>query len=379
MLMAISMTPGENDSSRAQRYHRAHRWLSVAGFVLDLAYLLVLLLTGWSRGLRALAESEAARPAVALLIYLLLFGLIHEALDLPLSYVQGYWLEHRYSLSNLALGGWAKDRLKGLAVGGVLATLGFEFVYWTMRRWPARWWEICAAAFIAFFILLANLAPVLLLPIFFKFKPVEDAALTDRLMELSRRAGKRVRGVYEWKLSEKSKKANAALTGLGNTRRIIISDTLLQNFSPPEVEAVLAHEFGHHVRHHIVRGLAIEIATTLMGFYAVNAALGAWEPKLGFRGLADFANLPLLLLVTGALSFVLLPLVNVHSRQMEREADAYALHSIASPEAFISSMEKLAAINLSERHPAAWIEFLFHSHPSVEKRIAFARNLARLE
>ncbi len=377
MLNAISMATGDGDSSRVKRYHRTHRWLSVAGFVLDLAYLAALLLTGWSVGLRRFAESETARPALALLIYLSLFALIHEALDLPLGYLKGYWLEHRYELSNLTPGGWAKDRLKGLAVGGTLGTLAFEFVYWTMRRWPGQWWIVSAAAFICFFLLLAQLGPVVLLPIFFKFKPVEDPALTERLMELSRRAGTRVGGVYEWKLSEKSKKANAALTGLGNTRRIVISDTLLGNFSPPEVEAVLAHEFGHHVRRHILRGLAVEIATTIAGFYTVNVALRGWGPSLGFRGLADFANLPLLILVTGALSLVLLPLVNLHSRQMEREADAYALRSIASPETFISSMEKLAAMNLSERRPAAWIEFLFHSHPSVEKRIAFARNWAR--
>ncbi len=377
MLTAISMPPGNGDSSRARRYHRAHRWLSVAGFILDLAYLIVLLLTGWSLRLRSFALSRAAQPALALLIYLFLFGLFHEALDLPISYLKGYRLEHRYGLSNLTMRSWAKDRLKGWAVGGALAILGFELIYWTMRQWPRQWWEICATAFIAFFILLANLAPLILLPLFFKFKPVEDPELTKRLMELSQRAGKRVRGVYEWKLSEKSKKANAALTGLGNTRRIIISDTLLDHFSPTEVEAVLAHEFGHHVRHHVLRGLAIEILTTFIGFYAVNAALKSWGPTFGFHGLADFANLPLLLLVVGGLSFLLLPLVNLHSRQMEREADSYALASIASPAAFISSMEKLAEMNLSERRPAAWIEFLFHSHPSIEKRIAFAKNWSR--
>jgi STE24 endopeptidase len=377
MLNAISVATEGADPARVGRYHRARRWLSVAGFILDLAYLLVWLLTRWTLELRSFALSVAPPPALALLIYLLAFGLIHQALDLPIGYAKGYWLERRYALSNLTLAGWAKDQLKGLGVGGALAILAAEWVYWTMRHWPQYWWEICAAAFIVFFILLANLAPVLLLPIFFKFKPVEDPALIERLMELSRRAGKQVRGVYEWGLSEKTKKANAALTGLGNTRRIIISDTLLDHFSPPEVEAVLAHEFGHHVRHHILRGLAVETAVTFVGFYSVNAVLRNWGPRLGFYGPADFANLPLLLLVTGALSFLLLPLVNLHSRQMEREADAYALASIESPDAFISSMEKLAATNLSERHPAAWIEFLFHSHPSVEKRIAFAKSWAR--
>ncbi len=365
-----------DESLRVKRYHRAGRILGVAGFALDLALLVVLIFAGWTTGLRDLAEQATSHPALALLIYFVLVGLILELPGLPISYLKGYRLEHRYGLSNLTFWGWVKDQLKGLAVGGTLAILGVEFVYWTLRNWPAEWWIISATAFVAFFILLANLAPVLLFPIFFKFKPVEDAALTERLLELSRRAGTRVRGVFEWKLSEKSKKANAALVGLGNTRRIILSDTLLENFSADEVEAVLAHEFGHHVRHHVFRMMVVQTVTTYLGFYLANACLLKWGPALGFRGVADFANFPLLVLVSLGLSVLLLPCVNSHSRWLERQADAYALKTVPDKSAFITSMEKLGEINLAERRPAAWIEFIFHSHPSIEKRIARARNAA---
>ena len=183
-----------------------------------------------------------------------------------------------------------------------------------------------------------------------------------------------MRGVFEWKLSEKSKKANAALVGLGNTRRIILSDTLLEKFSADEVEAVLAHEFGHHVRHHIFRMIIVQALTTYFGFYLANACLLAWGQALGLRGVADFANLPLLILVSMGLSLILLPGVNSHSRWLERQADDYALKAIPTKMAFISSMEKLAELNLAERQPSAWIEFIFHSHPSIEKRIAYARS-----
>lgn len=340
---------------------------------MDLGLLLLLMFSGWSIGLRSLAERVTSSPALSLLIYLALFGLIFEVLGLPLDYLKGYWLEHRYSLSNLTFGAWVKDQLKGLAVGGGLAALGVEFIYWTMRRWAGDWWIISAATFVAFFILLANLAPVLLFPIFFKFKPIEDSNLTERLLELSRRAGTRVRGVFEWKLSEKTKKANAALVGLGNTRRIILSDTLLEKFEADEVEAVLAHELGHHVHHHVFRGIVVQTVTTFLGFYLAKACLAHWGPALGFRGIADFANLPLLILVGTGLSVLLLPGVNAYSRWLERQADAYALGAIRDRSAFISSMEKLAQINLSERQPPAWIEFIFHSHPSIEKRIAYAQ------
>jgi STE24 endopeptidase len=364
------------DSVRVKRYHRARRIMSVADFLLDLAVLIVLLFAGWTITLRTWAEHGSARPVIALLFYLLLLGLITQAVSLPLDFLRGFWLEHRYGLSNLSLAGWVKDRLKGFAVGGVLIVLGTEFLYWTMRRWPERWWVISAAAFVGFFVLLANLAPVVLLPIFFKFKPLENPSLTQRLLELSRRAQTRVRGVFEWKLSEKSKKANAALVGLGNTRRIILSDTLLAEFQEDEVEAVLAHEFGHHVRRHMLQGMVMQAAATFLGFYLVQVSLRRLNHFFGFAGLADFANLPLLALVSTVLSLVLLPAVNAFSRAMERQADTYALRAIPSKSAFVSGMEKLAALNLAERQPHPWIEFLFHSHPSIEKRIASAQKFS---
>ena len=364
------------DSDHVKRYHRTGRILSVAACLVDLALLLILLFTGWTIALRTLALDYSARPWLALLIYLGLFGAIMQVVGLPFDFLRGFWLEHRYGLSNLTLAGWVKDQLKGLAVGGTLGVLAMEFLYAVMRRWPERWWILCAIVFIGFFVLLANLAPVLIFPIFFKVKPLENPALTERLLELSRRAGTRVKGVFEWKLSEKSKKANAALMGLGNTRRIILSDTLLEQFQDEEVEAVLAHELGHHVHRHIFQSIALQGGATLVGFYLIHRTLDWLGPHFGFQGAADFANLPLLALVATALSLVLLPAVNAYSRAMERQADTYALRAIPSRGPFISSMEKLAELNLAERQPHPWIEFIFHSHPSIQKRIAFAQKFS---
>lgn len=361
------------DSPRVKRYHRMRRTLSVAGFFLDLTVLVVLLVTGWTIALRAYAESWSHHPGLALLIYLGVFGLITQAVGLPLDFLRGFWLEHRYGLSNLKLGGWIKDQLKGLAVGAALAAPALEFLYWTLRRWPAHWWIISGTAFVAFVVLLANLAPVLIFPIFFKFKPLENPSLRERLLELSRRAGTRIRDVYEWKLSEKSKKANAALVGLGNTRRIILADTLLEKFSEDEVVAVLAHELGHHVHRHLLQGLAVQVAATFLGFYLANLALLRLGRVFGFAGLGDFANLPLFALVSTALFLLLSPAVNAHSRALERQADGYALRATRNAAAFVSSMEKLADLNLAERKPHPWIEFIFHGHPSIEKRVAWAQ------
>ena len=361
------------DSDRVRNYHRTGRILSVTGYVVDLALLLILLFSGLTIALRNVGMNYSTRPSLALLIYLGLFGIISQVVSLPQDFLSGYWLEHRYGLSNLTLAGWMKDQLKGLAVGGTLGVLAMEFLYAGIRHWPEHWWIVCAIVFIGFVVLLANLAPVIIMPIFFKFKPLDNAPLTERLLELSRRAGTRVKGVFEWKLSEKSKKANAALTGLGNTRRIILSDTLLEQFQDEEVEAVLAHELGHHVHHHIFQMIALQGAAIVLGFYLIHRTLDWLGPRFGFQGAADFANLPLLALVTTFLSLILLPAVNSYSRAMERQADTYALRAIPSRAPFISSMEKLAELNLAERQPHRWIEFIFHSHPSIQKRIDYAQ------
>jgi STE24 endopeptidase len=375
-MMAAGIPTGEPDSDRVKQYHRTSRYLSVASYIVDFVLLLILLFAGWSMALRTAAFRYSPRPWLALLIYLVLFGGITQVAGLPLSYLEGFWLEHRYGLSNLALAAWVKDQLKGLAVGGTLGLLAAEFLYAAIRHWPEHWWIFCAVGFMGFFVLMANLAPVLIMPIFFKFKPLENADLTERLVELSRRAGTRVKGVFEWKLSEKSKKANAALMGLGNTRRIILSDTLLNGFTNDEIEAVLAHELGHHVHRHIFQLIAIQGGALFAGLYLIHRILTWLSPHFGFHGAADFANLPLLALVATILSLVLLPAVNSYSRALERQADTYALRAIPSRAPFITSMEKLAELNLAERQPHPWIEFIFHSHPSIQKRIEFAQRLS---
>ena len=170
---------------------------------------------------------------------------------------------------------------------------------------------IAWAVFVGLFLLVMQLAPVVLFPLFYKFEPLNNDELRDRLTRLGQRAGTRVRGVYEWKLSEKSKKANAALMGVGRTRRIVLADTLLQNYTNDEIEAVLAHELGHHVRRHILTGIFMQVAISLFGFWltdqVLSFALGhEWFPSLETR-LYDFANLPLIILVATVLGSFLMP------------------------------------------------------------------------
>jgi STE24 endopeptidase len=361
------------DSPEARRYNRIRRLLGIGDRVLGLLFLLALLLTGWNGALRDLAYSASSWYVVQVFVYVLMLMLIGKVLGSGLDYYS-FRLEHRFNLSNQKLRAWIWDETKGFLVGVVLGTIVVELLYFIIREAPQYWWIIAWATFLGLFVLLAQLAPVVLFPIFYKFEPLQNEDLKLRLVRLSEAAGTRVRGVYKWNLSEKSKKANAALTGLGNTRRIILADTLLEHYSPDEIEAVLAHELGHHVHRHILKSIAVQAGVTLAGFWAANWILHyAMERWHFFETLSDFANLPLLVLVSTVLSFLLLPALNAFSRYNERQADRYAFQSIASVVPFISSMNKLADQNLAERTPSKWVEWFFHSHPAISRRVAAAQ------
>jgi len=375
--MADDSNPVQFDPPETRRYNRIRRWLGIADFAIGFLFLIVLLVTGGSAWLRDQAYRLGFQNySLSLFMYLLLLLAISKALGIGLDYY-GFSLERRFKLSTQRFRSWAWDEVKGFLVGLVLGGVLVEVLYFTIRQWPQHWWMLAWALFMGLFIILAQLAPVVLFPIFYKFEPLDNEDLRRRLVVLSQRAGTRVRGVYRWKLSEKSKKANAALTGLGATRRIILADTLLDNYTADEIEAVLAHELGHHVHRHILKSIFVQAAITLFGFWAANWTLHYAVDQHMFEELSDFANLPLLALVSVALSFVLMPALNGYSRFNERQADRYAFESIARVEPFISSMNKLAEQNLAERTPSKWVEWFFHSHPAISRRLAEAEDWGR--
>ena len=367
------------DSPEARRYNRVRRWLGFVDFAVGLVFLIVLLATGWTFWLRDLAyQAGLQNYSLSVFTYLLLLLVLSKVLGIGLDYY-GFRLERRYKLSNQRFRSWAWDEVKGFLVGLILATIVVELLYFTIRQWPQHWWMLAWALFMGLFVLLAQLAPVILFPIFYKFEPLENEELRRRLVVLGERAGTRVRGVYRWKLSEKSKKANAALTGMGATRRIILADTLLDNYSEDEIEAVLAHELGHHVHRHILKSIFVQAGITFFGFWAANWVLHYAVDQHMFDQLSDFANLPLLVLVSVVLSLVLMPALNAYSRYNERQADRYAFESIASVDPFITSMNKLAEQNLAERTPSKWVEWFFHSHPSISRRLQAAEQWGRTQ
>ena len=379
-MAATSPITAQPDSPEAQRYNRLKRWLGIADFAVGFGLLIVLLLTGWTNNLRDTALDIGRQYyTVALIAYVVMLMLLTKVIGIGLEYY-GYRVERNYHLSNQKLPGWLWDQVKGFLVSVILAAIVAVVLYSILRASAERWWLIAWVVFLGLFVLMAQIAPVVLFPIFYKFEPLQNEDLKARLVRLSERAGTRVRGVYKWKLSEKSNKANAALTGLGATRRIILADTLLDNYSPEEIEAVLAHELGHHVHRHILKSIGVQAIVTLGGFWAANfvlhIAVDRWHM---FETLSDFANMPLLVLVATVLSLLLMPALNAYSRFNERQADRYAFRSISTVTPFISSMNKLASQNLAERTPSRLVEWLFHSHPAISRRVQAAEAWSKVK
>lgn len=366
------------NEDKATRYHRLRRRAALLATVLSAALLFLLLITGGSALLRDAATAlggGAFLPTV--LLYVVLLILLNEALTLPFAYYEGVTLERRYGLSTQTTGRWWADHFKGAGIGVVLFLLAAVVVMGLLRVAPERWWLVAAAVFSAVLILLAQLAPVLLLPLFYEFKPLQREDLVKRLVALADRAGATVLGVFEWRLSDRTKKANAALAGMGRTRRILVSDTLLADHSDDEIEVILAHELAHHVHHDIWSGIIVETALIFAGFYLADLALDAYSLSFGLAGPTDVAVLPLLVLSAGAVSIALLPLFNALSRLHERRADRYALEMTKNVPAFVSAMKRLGAQNLAEERPSPLVEFLFHSHPSISARIEAAQAWSR--
>ncbi|MFQ5829136.1 MAG: M48 family metallopeptidase, partial [Candidatus Methylomirabilia bacterium] len=290
----------------------------------------------------------------------------------PLSWLGSYRLPRRFELLHQSLGRWLLDYLKTVALSGILILLGAEVVYALLRA-TAWWWLWGAVVFFVGSALLASVVPLLIVPLFYRLSPLDDTTLRERLLGLATRTGVPVAGVWLVDQSRKSRTANAALTGLGRTRRILLFDTLVQQFSPDQVEAVLAHELAHQVHGDLRRGLFVQGALTLVTFWMVDGFLQIGSAWLGLTGPADPAGLPLFALIVIGLGLVALPLSNGYSRWVERRADDFALGVTRNPEAFIGAMETLGELNLAERRPHPLKEFLLFSHPSLERRIARAR------
>ncbi len=360
---------------QAKDYARIRRRFWIVDTVFSTLYALAWLFFGWSITIRERLVAISSNEWLLVPLYIAIFAGVYAVLNLPLSYYSGFVLPHRFGQSNQSLKDWIIDQLKGIAIGLPLGLVMLELFYLALRITGDAWWLWVAGGLLLFNVILSNLAPVLIMPLFNKYVPLgeEHKELQDRLLDLARRANTQVKGVFKFDMSKRTNAANAALTGIGNTRRIILGDTLINEFTLDEIETVLAHELGHHVHKDIPFLIVSGTLLTALGLFISSLALNYAVTFFSFTSVADVAAFPALSLTLGAYGLLTQPLENALSRWREEMADDYALSSTGKREAFASAFTRLANQNLGEVDPEKWVVFMFYSHPPLGERIAKAR------
>ena len=364
----------------ARRYARARHWLSLVNLSLSALVLVAILASGLNFSLqRVIAGTGEWRPIagfspVPVALYFLVLYLIIYIINLPASYYSGFVLPRRYGQSTQSQRAYAKDAVISLALSLVFELAAVLFIYALLAVAPNTWWLWAGLVLLLVTALLANLAPILFLPLFYKLTPLLEGSVRERALALAAQSGTRVRGIYSMNMSSKTTAANAMVIGLGATRRIVLGDTLLDRYNEDEIAVVVAHELGHQVHFDIPKLILVESLTTLGGLALVNLALHAIVGKVTlYHGLSDPATMPLVAVALVIFALVSLPITNGFSRMVEHQADVYALESTRDPDAFISAMTRLANQNLAELEPPGIIEFMLYNHPSIGRRLAHAR------
>ncbi len=362
--------------SREKAYNAIKLRLSIADIVLNLVIIAILAFSCISPLIVDFLSRYITNDYVLFFFFVTAVGAIYSVLDFPFEFYGGYVIEHRFDLSNQTVTAWLVEKIKGAAIGivvGVPVALVF-YVFLKLTGW--LWW-LWFSLFIFFIsVFLARIAPVIIFPIFYRFKELESDEIRERITRLLEGQGISIRGIYSFNLSKDTKKANAGFTGLGRSKRIILSDTLIEHFTPDEIAVVFAHEMGHYRKRHIVKSIVLGSASIFLSFFLCGELYRLTLEAMGYAHVYEIAAIPILFLYLSLFSLVTMPLSNALSRLYEREADRYALDATRDREAFISAMEKLADMNLADKDPNPVTEFMFYSHPSIKKRITFARNHA---
>ncbi len=367
------MPASGTQQKNAKQYEKIQLILSLTETLLTIVLILFFVIFDYSRALREWVGQAATDPYVRLLLFSVVVGGGFSLITVPFSYISGFWLEHHYGLSNQRFLQWVWEQMKAFLVGIVLFLPVFLVFYYFLRNYPETWWLLTATILFLFSVVLGRIAPQIIFPLFYKFERLDDEDLLQRMRRLAKEGRFRLDGIFRFNMSKNTRKANAAFTGLGKSKRIILGDTLLDSFTHEEIESVFAHEVGHYVHRHLWIGIITGTLSSYLSLYLAHIIYKLIVFRAGYSGLDDLAVLPVLAIILSLITFFVSPVSNALSRRHERQADRYALLKSSEPAAFISALEKLAEINLADKSPHPVVEFLFHGHPSLGKRIRFAR------
>ncbi len=366
------MTPEELDEARS--YGRSQLVLTLADHAVDLVYLGLMTfvfavpLANW------IGKSNWPDTIQLAAMFAIVFGL-HVLVSLPVSFVSGWLVEARFDLTNQTALRWFRKYVERMVLSSVFALAIFVLLFWIIWLSGSYWWLVAAGAFFVINVLVGQLVPVLILPMQFKIEKLDRDDLSQRMARLTQGTGLSIEGIYRMALSQETKKANAMLAGLGRTRRVLIGDTLLSEFSPDEIEVIFAHEVGHHVYRHISKLIAIGAVFSLVSFWCYDRIATAWVGVESFdQAPIPVVALPLLMFLTKVFSLLVEPLQNAIMRHFERQCDAYALERTQMHDAYLSAFRKLAVLNKDDPNPHPLEVFLFHSHPPISRRLAMAEH-----
>lgn len=364
----------KDKQEQAKRYEKENRLLGLAGTLLSLAILLIFYHSGLSA---VLSQSLLGGPLVlTYLFYIAVFQLSVFIFSMPLSFYSGYIHEHKWKFSNHTVKSWFLEKIKSFFVGLVLMWIVLGFLFWIWDVLPQYWWLAAGLGMALFSVIFATIFPVVILPIFNKYTPIEDQELTDSLEKILNQGGLRSSGFFKEDMSRQTKKENAFLAGLGKTRRVVLGDNLMDNMNVQEVTTILAHEVGHYKHRHIWKGVALGTIQQFIVFFIVHLIMHSLFPRFLSSPQWNLTLFPyFIILVSGISGFLFGPLSQALSRFFERQADRYALNISKNREAFASALAGIANRNLSNAYPQLWVKILYYSHPPIGERLELAEKM----
>ena len=363
----------------AKKYNNIKLAIGISEGIVSFILILLFVWLGYSKDLEFYLSRYFSNQYLLFLAFLFMVGLVGSIISLPINFYTGYYLEHKYNLSNQTFWKWVLEGIKGLLVSLVIGVPILLTFYYILNTFNSLWWLPFAIIMFFISVVLAQIFPVIIFPIFYKITPIENEELKDRIKRLSMNAKLKVENVYRFDMSKNTKKANAAFTGLGKTKRIILGDTLLDNYSEDEIETVIAHELGHFKKKHIVKNIIIGTASSFLTLYLIALLYQNSLQWFGFNSITEIAALPLLALWSMLLGLIQSPLGNILSRKFEYEADEYAIEETRKPMAFTNTLEKLTDQNLGDREPHPFVEWFFYSHPSIKNRLNAIERFAKIK
>lgn len=366
------------NNSKAKKYNNIKLAFGIGKGISSFVLIILFIFLGYSTDLVSYISGYSENSYIILLLFVFVIGIISTILCFPLNFYIDFYLEHKYQLSNQTFAAWIWENLKGAVVGSVIGIPILLLFYYILNHFGNLWWLPFAVFLFIISVVLAQIVPVLIMPLFYKITPYENDELKSKIKDLAAGAGLKIENVFQFNMSKNTKKANAAFTGLGKTKRVLLGDTLLENYNHDEIETVLAHEFGHYKYNHIIKNIFIGTVSSFLTLFVLSILYDLSIGWFGFTNIVQVNALPLLAVWGMILGVIQTPITNYISRHFEYQADSYAIEATKKPDAFINTLEKLTDQNLGDKNPHPFVEWFFYSHPSIERRKQNILNLKKL-